>query len=85
MAHSRPLFLFCVFSTVNSKYVHFDSIRTADLWYQKCLLCRLSHNHRHLREIGCSLAIVGGVGQLLALNVGANQHNCLSYGAKSAS
>ena len=60
MAHSRTLFLFCVFSTVNSKYVHFDSIRTADLWYQKCLLCRLSHNHRHLREIGCSLAIVGG-------------------------
>ena len=35
-------------------------------------------NHRHLREIDCSLAVVGG----LALNAGANQYTCPAYSTK---
>ena len=51
IAHCRPLFLyFCLFNTVESKQMFNTNfaencIRTADIWFQKRPLCRLSHNH----------------------------------------
>ena len=49
-AFTGLFFFIFVFSTVNSKYVHYKIfadalLRAADLWYQKQLLCQLSHNH----------------------------------------
>ena len=47
------------------------------LWKQQTLTSFL---HRHLREIDCSLAIVGG--SAAALNVGANQYTLPTYSTK---
>ena len=53
------------------RYTGFELFLTIDV-------LGLRGTHRHLREIDCSLAVVGG----LVLNLGANQYTDTACGAK---